>query len=183
MLAIVQHFKPASPMSDMLSFQPSIASPACEPEILAYGGAWQAALSLRLGLRRGRCVVLDQEHRGPLRLQKLLWPEGPNPAHAIVLHPPGGLASGDELELSLELEPGAGLLMTTPGAAKWYRAQTPSGCPRKPWCLRVQRYGQVPIGTSMKTPSRRVWIFLFLGARKAANLISQLTCIKAVRCM
>jgi len=125
MLAIVQHFKPASPMSDMLSFQPSIASPACEPEILAYGGAWQAALSLRLGLRRGRCVVLDQEHRGPLRLQKLLWPEGPNPAYAIVLHPPGGLASGDELELSLELEPGAGLLMTTPGAAKWYRAQTP----------------------------------------------------------
>jgi urease accessory protein len=70
-------------------------------------------------------MVLDQKHQGPLRLQKLFWPEGPNPAHGIVLHPPGGLASGDELELSVELGSGAGLVMTTPGAAKWYRARTP----------------------------------------------------------
>ena len=112
-------------MSDMPPLKPSTASAACEAEILAYGGAWEAALSLRLGLRRGRCVVLNQDHRGPLRLQKLFWPEGPNPAHGIVLHPPGGLASGDELTLSLELEPGAALVMTTPGAGKWYRAKTP----------------------------------------------------------
>ncbi|MFM9038701.1 MAG: urease accessory protein UreD [Betaproteobacteria bacterium] len=125
MLVIVQHFSLESPMSDMPPLKPSNASAACEAEILAYGGAWEAALSLRLGLRQGRCVVLNQDHRGPLRLQKLFWPEGPNPAHGIVLHPPGGLASGDELALSLELEPGAALVMTTPGAGKWYRAKTP----------------------------------------------------------
>jgi urease accessory protein len=83
--------------------------------------AWQAHLDLRFR-RQDHGTTLASRHRGPLRVQKALYPEGPQTCHAIVLHPPGGIAGGDALELSVEVEAGAHALLTTPGAAKWYKA-------------------------------------------------------------
>jgi urease accessory protein len=83
--------------------------------------AWHAALALRFA-HDGARTVCTNRHHGPLRMQKALYPEGAETCHAVVVHPPGGIAGGDVLELSADIEAGAHALITTPGAAKWYKA-------------------------------------------------------------
>lgn len=92
----------------------------------AYGGGWAARLEVELDRRAGRTVATRVAHSGPLRLQKLLWPEGPERAHLILLHPPSGVAAGDTLSFDLALREGAAALLTTPGASRWYRADAPA---------------------------------------------------------
>lgn len=83
---------------------------------------WQAQLDLRFARRGQTTVLAHRAQRGPLALQKPLYPEGPSPCHAIVLHPPGGIAAGDALDIRCRLDGGAHALLTTPGAGKWYRS-------------------------------------------------------------
>ncbi len=83
---------------------------------------WQAHLELGFGARAGRCQLLLNRHSGPLRLQRLLYPQGALAAEALLLHPPGGIAGGDQLHIELDVGEGAQVLATTPGAAKWYRS-------------------------------------------------------------
>jgi urease accessory protein len=62
--------------------------------------------------------VLDHRaQRRPLRTEKPLFPEGPGVCHAIVLHPPWGIAGGDAVELRVAAAEGAHGLLTTPCAA------------------------------------------------------------------
>lgn len=62
-------------------------------------------------------------HHGPLRIQRALYPEGPRgPAHVYLLHPPGGVVGGDELEIHFAVDAGASALVTTPAAGKFYRS-------------------------------------------------------------
>jgi urease accessory protein len=86
---------------------------------------WQARLALGFERREGRSVLARREHYGPLRVQKSLHPEGPEVCHAIVLHPPAGIAGGDELDIAVDIAENAHALLTTPGAAKWYRSAGP----------------------------------------------------------
>ncbi len=81
-----------------------------------------ATLSLGFS-RQGETTRLTQrEHFGPLRVQKALYPEGPDTCHAIVVHPPGGVVGGDELRITARAGTGTRVLISTPGAAKWYRS-------------------------------------------------------------
>ena len=83
---------------------------------------WQASLALGFARRDDATILARRDHRGPLRVQKALYPEGPEVCHAIVLHPPAGIAGGDQLEIRVEADAGAHALLTTPGAGKWYRS-------------------------------------------------------------
>jgi urease accessory protein len=81
---------------------------------------WRARLALEFALQGNKTVLARRGSDGPLVVQKPLYPDGPQRCHAIVVHPPGGIAGGDELHLSVRSEGQA--LLTTPGAAKWYRS-------------------------------------------------------------
>jgi urease accessory protein len=83
---------------------------------------WRAELDLRFARREARSVLTGCSHRGPLRVQRALYEEGPAVCQAIVVHPPGGVAGGDHLRIRAEIEPAAHALLTTPGAGKWYRS-------------------------------------------------------------
>ena len=85
-------------------------------------GAWQAQLRLGFALHDGVSRLVERTHSGPLRVQKPLYPEGDAVCHAIIIHPPGGVVGGDQLAVDATVGEGARALLTSPGAAKWYRA-------------------------------------------------------------
>jgi urease accessory protein len=86
---------------------------------------WHAHLDLAFAQDGGRTRLARKAHHGPLQVQKALYPEGPRICHVTVLHPPGGIAAGDSLQLSARLGGDSHVCLTTPGATKWYRC--PSG--------------------------------------------------------
>ncbi|MFM8630725.1 MAG: urease accessory protein UreD, partial [Betaproteobacteria bacterium] len=94
-----------------------MVSPITTPQI------WPAKLKLDFrnaqSTNHGGTILVNQ-HLGPLRIQKALYPEGQECCHAIVVHPPGGIAGGDCLQIDLNVRREAHAVITTPGSAKWY---------------------------------------------------------------
>lgn len=106
---------------------------------LEQASGWQARLALRFDAGGERTRLAFREHAGPLLVQRPFYPEGPDagaertggaaragstaaaPCHAYLIHPPGGVASGDELVLDARVEQGAHALLTMPAATKFYR--------------------------------------------------------------
>jgi urease accessory protein len=125
---VFARFRPLSPhgmhrantsgMPDCTSADSRFAAPAAP---------WQASLRLDFALDGGATRLVRRAHAGPLRVQKALYPEGPRACQVIVVHPPGGVAGGDALDIGLRLGAGTQVLATTPGAGKWYRAGSRPG--------------------------------------------------------
>ncbi|WP_240618364.1 urease accessory protein UreD [Halomonas heilongjiangensis] len=89
------------------------------------GRRWSASLELAFDDRGGVTRMTRARHRGPLRVQRPFYPEGDVGAcHVYLLHPPGGLVSGDALTISARVGSGAQALLTTPAANKLYKADS-----------------------------------------------------------
>ena len=82
---------------------------------------WHASLSLDYTSESSRSVARHR-HEGPLRILQSLYPEGDAVCHNVLVHPPGGLVGGDTLDIAVSVAPGAHGLVTTPGAARFYRS-------------------------------------------------------------
>lgn len=82
----------------------------------------QARLSLKFAAIDDTTRLVERDHFGPLLVQKPLYPEGRKVCHAVIIHPPGGIVGGDQLEITADAEAFAKVQITTPGAAKWYKA-------------------------------------------------------------
>ncbi len=98
----------------------AIAPSPVAPEAPADGPGWLGWLALDYRARRGRTVLARRRHKGPLLVQRNFHPEG-DVCHSYVIHPPGGVAGGDRLQLDATVGSGGHALLTTPAAAKFYR--------------------------------------------------------------
>ncbi|MFG6462340.1 urease accessory protein UreD [Roseateles sp. DXS20W] len=83
---------------------------------------WPARLTLSAARDCAGATRVHARHDGPLRLLKTLYPETARIAHAVLVHPPGGLVGGDRLDIQLDVQAGAHLLVTTPAATRFYRS-------------------------------------------------------------
>ncbi|WP_216070954.1 urease accessory protein UreD [Acinetobacter oleivorans] len=82
---------------------------------------WYAQLELGFCFENSRTIMSHRKHHGPVRVQKMLWPERTGVCHAIIVHPPAGIAGGDHLTFEIETKDLAHAVVTTPGAGKWYK--------------------------------------------------------------
>lgn len=88
---------------------------------------WQAYLSLSFAQRKRGVRLVESAHEGPLYVQKAFYPEGEQCAHCYLLHPPGGLVTGDKLSVSITCQQNSHALITTPGAGRVYKAREQGG--------------------------------------------------------
>ena len=82
---------------------------------------WRAALELGFRSDGQRSWLAHRRHSGPLVVQRSFYPEDSRLCQMVIVHPPGGIAGGDELDLRITAEEQAWTQLTTPGAGKWYR--------------------------------------------------------------
>ena len=88
--------------------------------------SWHAELELGYARFGDSTRPVQRRHLGPLRVQKHLYAEGPEVCQHIIVHPPGGIAGGDRLDILASVGSDAWAQITSPGAAKWYRAAGPA---------------------------------------------------------
>ena len=82
--------------------------------------AWKAQLNLSFQKRPIKTVLASRTQYGPLTVQRPFYPEG-DVCHLYLLHPPGGVVGGDELHINVSVVEHASVLITTPGATKFYK--------------------------------------------------------------
>ncbi len=83
--------------------------------------SWPARLELTY-THDGQKTLVHRRHIGPFLTQRPFYPETDGTCHNYILHPPGGVAGGDILDLDIRVGSAARCLLTAPGATKVYRS-------------------------------------------------------------
>lgn len=83
---------------------------------------WSAELELDFERTGAETILRRNWHYGPLRVQRPFRCEDGS-TQVYILHPPGGVVGGDELAVRTRLGRGAQVLVTAPGATKFYRSE------------------------------------------------------------
>lgn len=82
---------------------------------------WQASIKLEFRKDKDKTLMVRNLHYGPLVVQKPFYPE--IACHVYLLHPPGGVASCDHLSVEAKAHEHSQVLITTPGATKFYKGE------------------------------------------------------------
>lgn len=98
---------------------PVVPSCLSEPPAIA---PWRGCLELTYAQRENGTRVIHQRATAPLKVQRSFYPEGKQVCHSVMLHTAGGLVGGDQLAYTIEVQPEAQALITTPAASKLYRS-------------------------------------------------------------
>ena len=103
--------------------------------------SWHAELELGYARFGDSTRPVQRRHKGPLRVQKHLYAEGPEVCQHIIVHPPGGIAGGDRLDISASVgtrclganhQPRRGQVVSR-GRARLSAAGLASGEPVRHW--------------------------------------------------
>ena len=84
-------------------------------------GIWQASIKLEFKKDKDKTIMVRNLHYGPLVVQKPFYSEVA--CHVYLLHPPGGVASCDHLSVEAKANEHSQVLITTPGATKFYKGE------------------------------------------------------------
>lgn len=114
--------KAPMPTTPWESARPPVIS-ATRAHYVAEPNNWPAELELWFARTAGKTRLMRRRHLGPLVVQRPFHPEKDGTCHVYLLHPPGGVAGGDRLDLCFHLDTGARVVLTTPGATKFYRSE------------------------------------------------------------
>ncbi|MFT2110843.1 urease accessory protein UreD [Marinomonas sp. 2405UD68-3] len=113
------------------------------PPAILPSSQWHAFLTMGFANTRRGVMLKTCEHKGPLYVQKPFYPEGKDRAHIYLLHPPGGLVSGDRLTITSDLQPETKVLITTPGAGRVYKARADKSLQHQIVILNVGKQAQL----------------------------------------
>ncbi len=124
MLADSNKLNPVNAIDDQSAGLANIgADPRALTDLRQESASWQADLSLRFEHKNDATRMAHCRHSGPLYVQKPFFPEGKRLPHIYILHPPGGVVSGDCLSIDVDIGEQSAALFTTPGAGRVYRAR------------------------------------------------------------
>ena len=96
-----------------------------------FNEGWIAKLHLDFVEIDKKTVFKQNIHQGPLQVQKIFYPEANGTGHVYILHPPGGVVGGDSLDVNINVNSNAKVLITTPAAGKFYRSAGPIACQKQ----------------------------------------------------
>lgn len=114
-------------------------SPAFINNVHHSAHGWRARLDIKLTKQEQTTFIQELSHEGPLRVQRPFYPEGKAICHVYLLHPPGGMVTGDALNVCVALTNGAHSVVTTPSAGKIYRGNSTVHKQRQQVALNLQQ--------------------------------------------